>query len=119
MDGRQMRHRDRQPGLEAGKPGLSRTRDQKGGPEAVSDSGLVPSPRAEEDSLLTIAQAAQYLNVTERFIRRLVAERRVVYHKLGKFVRFRREDLDAFLTSGRVERPEVLLLRPQRVWHAR
>lgn len=85
----------------------------------MSDSGLVPSPRAEEDSLLTIAQAAQYLNVTERFIRRLVAERRVVYHKLGKFVRFRREDLDAFLSSGRVERPEVLLLRSQRVWHAR
>ena len=87
--------------------------------EPVSDGELVPSPRAEQERLLTIAQAAHYLNVTERFIRRLVAERRVAYHKLGKFVRFRPEDLDAFLSSGRVEQPEVLLLRPQRVWHAR
>lgn len=82
----------------------------------MSDNGL-PALNAH-DRPLTIAEAAQYLNVTERFVRRLVAERRVAYHKLGKFVRLRREDLDALLTSGRVERPDRLPNR-ERVWHAR
>lgn len=72
-----------------------------------------------EDRPLTIPEASEYLNVSERFIRRLVAERRVPYYKLGKFVRFRRRDLDAYLSSGRVERPEVSLLGSHPVWHAR
>ena len=52
---------------------------------------------------LTLAQAAAYLNVSERFVRRLVAERRIAFHKVGHFLRFRAEDLDAFLEAGRVE----------------
>jgi hypothetical protein len=41
--------------------------------------------------------------VTEAFVRRLVLERRVRYHTLGKFVRFRPADLDAFIEAGRKE----------------
>ena len=52
---------------------------------------------------LTLSEAAAYLNVSQRFMRRLVAERRVVFYKVGKFVRFRRADLDSFVESGRVE----------------
>ena len=60
---------------------------------------------------LTLAEAAAYLNVSERFVRRLVAERRVAFHKVGHFVRFRAADLDAFLEAGRVEpAPERPLL---------
>lgn len=54
---------------------------------------------------LTVAQAAEYLNVTERYVRRLVAERRVAYHKLGRLLRFQRADLARFLDDGRVEPP--------------
>lgn len=54
---------------------------------------------------LTLAQAAAHLNVSERFMRRLVAERRIAFHKVGHFVRFRAADLDAFLEAGRVEPP--------------
>ena len=41
--------------------------------------------------LLTIDQLAERLGVTERFIRRLIAEDRIPYRKLGKPIRFRRE----------------------------
>ncbi len=34
-------------------------------------------------------------------IRRLVAEQRISYSKVGKYVRFRREDLDAYVAAGR------------------
>jgi len=68
---------------------------------------------------LNIVEAAAYLNVTERFMRRMVAERRVAYHKLGKFLRFQRSDLDDLLKSGRVEPPQAVLPRHQRLWQAR
>lgn len=52
---------------------------------------------------LTIDEAAAYLNTSRRFIERLVAQRRVPFSKMGKFVRLQREDLDAFAEAGRVE----------------
>ena len=45
------------------------------------------------DHLLTISEAADLLGTAERFPRRLVAERRVAFVKVGRHVRFRRSDL--------------------------
>ena len=50
-----------------------------------------------------LAEAASYLNVNVRYVRRLVAERRVRYLKVGRLLRFRVEDLETFLDSCRVE----------------
>lgn len=52
-------------------------------------------------ALLTPTEAAQYLNVTERWIRRAVAERRIDFVKVGKLLRFRREDLALFVVENR------------------
>lgn len=60
---------------------------------------------SDHDRPLTLDEAAQYLNVTDRYVRRLVAERRVAYHKLGRLLRFRQADLDRLLDAGRVEPP--------------
>jgi excisionase family DNA binding protein len=38
-----------------------------------------------------------------RFVRRLIAERRIAYVKLGRHVRIATADLDAFIRAGRVE----------------
>jgi excisionase family DNA binding protein len=54
-------------------------------------------------SPLDLVGAASYLNVNERYVRRLVAERRVRYLKVGRLLRFRVEDLETFLDSCRVE----------------
>ena len=54
--------------------------------------------------LLTVAQAGEYLGTGERFIRRLIAERRIDYAKLGRHVRVQRSILDAFIYSGRIPR---------------
>ncbi|MEV0678072.1 helix-turn-helix domain-containing protein [Actinosynnema sp. NPDC050436] len=48
-------------------------------------------------------EAAEYMSTTVRFIRRLIAERRVPFHRLGRLIRFKRADLDAFIEAGRVE----------------
>ena len=52
---------------------------------------------------LTVAEAAALLNTSERFVRRLVAERRVAFHHVGRHVRFSVSDLEAFVRAGRVE----------------
>jgi excisionase family DNA binding protein len=57
---------------------------------------------APQDELLTISQAGEYLGTGERFIRRLVAQRRISYVKLGRYVRLQRSSLDAFIEAGRV-----------------
>jgi excisionase family DNA binding protein len=52
---------------------------------------------------LTVVEAAEYLNTSVRFVRRLIAERRIAFHKVGAHVRLGLADLDAFVQAGRVE----------------
>ncbi|MGW4590661.1 excisionase family DNA-binding protein [Amycolatopsis thermoflava] len=56
-----------------------------------------------ESKYLTVAEAADYINTGVRFIRRLIAERRIAFHKVGAHVRLAVEDLEAFVAAGRVE----------------
>lgn len=56
-----------------------------------------------EDRLLTIAEAAERLNVKERFIRGLISGKRIPYSKVGHYVRIHESDLEAFIEAGRVE----------------
>ena len=62
--------------------------------------GAEPGPRSR---YLSIVEAADYLNVGVRFMRRLVADRRIRYFKVGKFLRFDPSDLDAFAIAGEVQ----------------
>jgi excisionase family DNA binding protein len=55
------------------------------------------------ERLLTVDEAAERLGTSARFIRRLIAERRIAYTKLGRHVRIAGRDLDAFVAPGRVE----------------
>ncbi len=54
------------------------------------------------EELMTVQQAGDYLGTGERFIRRLITERRISYVKIGKYVRLERATLDALVDSGRV-----------------
>jgi excisionase family DNA binding protein len=55
------------------------------------------------DTLLSIEQAAEHLGTSARFVRRLIAERRIAYVKLGRHVRIAERDLISFVATGRVE----------------
>jgi len=59
--------------------------------------------RYEIMSLLSVDKAAERLNTSPRFIRRLIAERRIAFTKIGRHVRLDIADLDAFVAAGRVE----------------
>jgi len=51
---------------------------------------------------IDVAGAAERLGVTERFVRRLIEERRVPFYKVGRLVRFDPAELDAWFEAQRV-----------------
>ena len=55
------------------------------------------------DRLLTVEETADRLGTSVRFIRRLIAERRIAYVRIGRHVRIAEADLASFVAAGRVE----------------
>ncbi|HUC24136.1 MAG TPA: helix-turn-helix domain-containing protein [Streptosporangiaceae bacterium] len=62
----------------------------------------VSSEVSSSDRLLTVEQVAERLNVGERFVRRLIHERRIDVRHLGKHVRIRESAVEAFIEAGAV-----------------
>lgn len=63
------------------------------------------------DELLTPEEVAERLRTSPRFVRRLIAERRIAFTKVGKYVRIAAVDVDAFIAAGRIE-PGASYVRP-------
>ena len=64
----------------------------------------MPGP-VELPKLLSIDELAERLGVTQRHVRRLVAERRVPFLKVGRFIRFDPAKIATWLDSSRVPVP--------------
>jgi excisionase family DNA binding protein len=54
-------------------------------------------------ALLTVEAVAERLSTSSRFIRRLIAERRIEFVKVGRHVRISESALADFIDAGRVE----------------
>ena len=57
---------------------------------------------AVAEQLLSVEAAAERLDTKPRFIRRLIAERRIEYHKLGRHVRISESALAEFIDAAKV-----------------
>jgi excisionase family DNA binding protein len=55
-----------------------------------------------DDELLTADEVAARLKATPRFVRRLVAERRIEYVKVGRLVRFEASAVATYIDQNRV-----------------
>ncbi len=55
------------------------------------------------EEYLTVRKAAEYLSTSERFVRRLIAERRIRFYRVGRHIRFAVVDLRAFVAAGCME----------------
>ena len=53
--------------------------------------------------LLDVEEVARRLGTKPRFVRRLIAERRIEFHKVGRHVRISETALADFIDAGRVE----------------
>jgi excisionase family DNA binding protein len=61
------------------------------------------SKLTQAERLLTVAEAADVLRTSERFPRRLIAERRIRFVRVGRHVRIPESALCEFITAGLVE----------------
>ena len=58
---------------------------------------------SQRSPLLDSDDVAEVLGITPRHVRRLVAERRIPFVKVGRFVRFDSGELDIWLDQQRVD----------------
>jgi excisionase family DNA binding protein len=71
-----------------------------------ADKPLTSRPTVESP-LLDIDSVAAILGVTRRHVQRLVAERRMPFLKVGRFIRFDEESLNVWLDQHRIESKTV------------
>ncbi len=73
--------------------------------KGTAPTPATPGPERHHDRepMLNIAQVAELLCTPERFVRRLVAERRIGFTKVGRYVRFTLADVEQFTNAGRVD----------------
>jgi excisionase family DNA binding protein len=64
---------------------------------------MTARPRSGAERLLTVAEVAELLGTSERFPRRLIAERRIRFVKLGRHVRIPEPAVREFIDAGRVD----------------
>jgi excisionase family DNA binding protein len=67
---------------------------------------------SDNDRLLTVTQAAELLGTSERFPRRLIAERRIRFVRIGRHIRIPETALREFIAAGVVEPLTVTDVRP-------
>ncbi|MFD8531360.1 excisionase family DNA-binding protein [Streptosporangium canum] len=60
-------------------------------------------PELAQGRLLTVEEAAERLNTSVRFPRRLIEERRIAFIHVGRNVRIPEAALEAFIAAGLVE----------------
>lgn len=52
------------------------------------------------DELLTVAQAAEYLKVCDKTIRRLIKKNTIIASRVGHSWRIKQDDIDSYLTNN-------------------
>lgn len=59
------------------------------------------------DSLMTIAQAAKYLKVCDKTVRRLIAKKELAASKVGNSWRIQKADINSYLNERKNKLTEV------------
>ncbi|MDP9419427.1 MAG: helix-turn-helix domain-containing protein [Actinomycetota bacterium] len=69
-------------------------------------------PRSHGPEWFGTPDAAAYLGVTLRTLYRLIDEGKIPAYKVGRVIRLRRAEVDAFVESQRIQPGELSHLRP-------
>jgi excisionase family DNA binding protein len=80
------------------------------GPAAiVSENEVVSGQIAKQKHLLNTIEAAEYLGISKNTLYEWIVQRKIPYVKVGRLVKFRREDLETWL-KGRTQQEERIVL---------
>lgn len=87
----------------SGRQGVMEPLPSGGSRQARARASVPTAGQRRESVLLDYSAAAEYLATTERHVRDLWNRRQVAAVKVGRLVRFRRVDLDAYIERNRTE----------------
>lgn len=76
---------------------------------ATPTPAAVPAPKTV-DGALTIKGAAEFLNVTERWIRRQIADRTIKHFTVGRQIRFKKVELEKYVQAREVLPPQHIAI---------
>ena len=77
-------------------------RRQPAGSFGNREGGVMAAHDTSTDRLLTVEAAAERMSTSVRFVRRLIAQRRIEFVKVGRHVRISESALAEFIEAGRV-----------------
>ena len=60
-----------------------------------------------ENSFLTVREASKYLGVKPSSLYSLVEEKEIPHYRVGRLIKFKKADLDAFMEERRVDRVDI------------
>ncbi len=60
-------------------------------------------PHVGKTQLISVEQLADELGVSVRYVRRIVAERRISYVKVGHLIRFQGDEVQRWVEANRVD----------------
>ena len=85
--------------------GMGGNQQLRNGQKSVSDPVQNKTARElENNKYLNVKEAAIYVNIPENTIRsKLIAGRKVPYHKIGKSIMFKRVELDEWMDQQKIE----------------
>lgn len=72
-------------------------------PRTDTRAANLSRPSPDHESLLDVSSIARRMGVNVRYVRRLVAERRIPYYKVGHLLRFDPVEVEHWLAERRVE----------------
>lgn len=76
---------------------------------------MLPSSAVSDVRWLGTTEAAEQLGVVPRTLYRMIDEGQIPAYKMGRVIRIKASDLDAYLEANRVEPGSLKHLYPERV----
>jgi excisionase family DNA binding protein len=74
----------------------------------VSEKAIVSEQITKQKELLSTTETAEFLGISKNTLYEWIIQKKIPYFKVGRLVKFKKEDLDAWLKKKKMEEEEIL-----------
>jgi excisionase family DNA binding protein len=74
----------------------------------VSEKGIVSDQITKQKELLNTRETSEFLGISKNTLYEWIVQKKIPYFKVGRLVKFKREDLEGWLKKKKMEEKEIL-----------
>jgi excisionase family DNA binding protein len=74
----------------------------------VSEKGIVSEQITKQKELLSTEETAEFLGISKNTLYEWIVQKKIPHFKVGRLVKFKKEDLDSWLKKKKMEEKEIL-----------